>query len=349
MKIIDLKLKRYDLPLVKPLTINGRTISTRSGVIIFLSRDDGLIGCGETAPLEGLHGESLDDAISQLSAMKKKILLPQRSPERLKDLLSVDMFPSVRMGIEMSIFNLLRQSDNFIKLEDKAIDINGLLMPCENLLSEAQSLIDQGYSAIKIKVGRRSVQEDIKMLLILKEMLGSNTMLRLDANRLWQLDEAVTFCKAIGPAAIEYIEEPLKNIADMGDFFKETAFPVALDETIAESGLGGIKDLNAIDAFVLKPSLLGGFDKTAELVSFAKKNHKKACVSSAFESSVSIEAFAVFAGQMAIDNIPQGLDTGKWFAEDLLIDPLTISKGAINISQSPPIPANLRMDLLKDV
>ncbi len=350
MKIVDFKVKRYDLPLARPLTINGETIRSRNGVIIFLGSADGFVGCGETAPLPGLHKESLDHAISQLNGLKKEILGLQIHPGQLGNLFSADLFGSVRLGIEMAIFNLLRQSgDVFIESKTTAININGLVMPGKNVLTEVESLLRLGYSTIKIKVGRQSIEEDIKMVRTLKEIIGSKARLRLDANRCWQLAEAITFCRAIGPAAIEYIEEPLKNITDLGCFFKEVAMPVALDETIVESGVDSIKNLKAVAAFVLKPSLLGGFDKTAELIKFAKKNHKKACLSSTFETSVSIEAFAAFAARTGIADTTHGLDTGRWLAEDLPLNPLSISNGAINISQLPLSTANLRMDLLNDV
>jgi len=70
MKIADFKIKTYDLPLVKPLTINSKTIFSRSGGIIFLSDADGFVGCGETAPIPFLHEENLGEAISQLNCLK---------------------------------------------------------------------------------------------------------------------------------------------------------------------------------------------------------------------------------------------------------------------------------------
>ena len=356
MKITDFQIKKYDLPLVKPLIIRGKTICSRSGVIILLRNSDAFVGCGETAPLPGLHKENLTQVISQLNGLKEEILgleinaTPFAFDGQLQNLFSTDLFASVRFGIEMAIFNLLRQSQNIsINPQITAIDVNGLITAEDDLFVEVENLLKRGYSTIKIKVGRRSIEEDIKMVRTLKEIIGGRAGLRLDANRSWLLAEAISFCKAIGPMGIEYIEEPLKNIADLGCFFNETNMPVALDETIVESGIDTTEDFNTIVAFVLKPSLLGGFDKTAQIVKFAKKNHKNVCLSSTFETSVSIEAFAAFAALMKIDDTPHGLDTLKWFEEDLFINPLNVSNGEMNVSQLPPGPDNLRMDLLKDV
>ena len=112
MKIVDFDMKRYDLALVKPLVINNQELCHRSGVIIFLTGDSGLVGYGEIAPLPGFHKESLDEVISQLSQLKNKIPGLKISPALLdfngglNELLCMNMFPSVRFGIETAIFNL---------------------------------------------------------------------------------------------------------------------------------------------------------------------------------------------------------------------------------------------------
>ena len=351
MKITDIAINRYDLPLTKPLAIGTETIGQRSGAIIFLTDDTGLTGYGETAPLPGLHTETLDRAISELKQIKKEIcgIEVDREkfgfPDQLKS-----MCGSARLGIEMAVFNLLRQSgERVITSAEKLVKINGLIMAEDNILAEIENLIALGFSTIKVKVARRPIDQDIQTVRAIQKIINAKTRLRLDANRSWSLDEAIAFGNQIDTTAIEYIEEPLKNISDLPAFFKHTKIPVALDETIVEHQTDLDIDLKAIDAFILKPSLIGGLYLTAQLINLAQKNNKKACLSSTFQSSVTIEAFAAFAASMGTEDTPHGLDTAKWLAEDLFIKPLTIKNGSIKISQSPPPTANLRMDLLKNV
>jgi hypothetical protein len=72
-------------------------------------------------------------------------------------------------------------------------------------------------------------------------------------------------------------------------------------------------------------------------------------LSSTFETSIALEAFAAFAAHNGLTDTAHGLDTGKYLEKDLLIKPVNISNGSIEILQLPPRPANLRMDLLNDV
>jgi O-succinylbenzoate synthase len=352
MKIVDFKIKRYDLPLVKPLTIGEMKLTHRSGILLLLTDDTGLIGLGESAPLPGLHEESLDEVIQQVKSLKAKIEGLNIEPAlfdfdgKLNELFSEDLFPCVRCGIEMALFNLHRQS---IEQKNKTININGLVMPGESVYDEVDNLLNNGYTTIKIKVGRQSLNEDIEMVGRLKKITGTKAKLRLDANRSWQIDEAIRFGKAIGLDKIEYIEEPVKTIEDLPLFSNETKIPVALDETIVQQGEECITKFKNVDAIVLKPTLLGGLDRTAQLIRCARKNNKKVCLSSTFESSISLETFAAFAGLMGISDSSHGLDTWRWLAEDLFIQPMKISNGAIDISKQTTSIDNLRTDILTDI
>ena len=61
---------------------------------------------------------------------------------QLENLFSANLFSSVRLGIEMAIFNLLRQSgDIIINSKITAIDVNGLVTADDDLLTEAESLL----------------------------------------------------------------------------------------------------------------------------------------------------------------------------------------------------------------
>ena len=357
MRILDFNMKRYDIPLVKPIIINNQKLHHRSGVIIFLTTSSGLIGYGEAAPLPYFHKENLDEVISQLAQLKNTISNLKVSSELLafdgglSDLLSINIFPSVRFAIETAIFNLLIQQDrNFSGSKTADIGVNGLAMGnTDDLVSEVDSLLKQGYFSIKIKIGKRPLEEDIKIIQALQKITTGKAILRLDANRSWQLEEAVTFGTRISPGGIEYIEEPTKSIEGHIAFFKKTKIPIALDETLAEKVYDNIKDVEHIKAFVLKPSIIGGFERTAQLVRFAQKNNITPVISSTFQSSIALKAMAIFAAKMGITNTPIGLDTLKWFAEDLPVNPLKIKNGKINIQRILKDPAELRMDLLKDI
>ena len=93
--------------------------------------------------------------------------------------------------------------------------------------------------------------------------------------------------------------------------------------------------------------MLGGFERTAQLLRFARSNNIKPVISSTFESSIGLKAMTMFVAKMGITNVPAGLDTLKWFAEDLPVNRLEIKNGKINIRQMLKESTKLQMNWYK--
>lgn len=334
MDIAEITLYKYELPLVRPLTIKGRTINMRSGVIVSLTDKDGFVGLGDASPLPGLHAESLKEAIGELVKIKEA-----------KELTKATL-PSVRFAVEGTMLDLAIQKEKTFERNEKLqVPVNALITgDASDVVAEFQQLCDAGYPAVKVKVGRRDVGEDIELVRSLKQ-LGRDVMLRLDANRAWGLDEALEFCIQVSAGQIEYIEEPIADINDQAEFIKASPVPLALDETLVENDLRQI-NLEGVKAMVLKPSLLGGFEVTERLINIAKENSILPVLSSAFESGIGVRSIALFAAKTGLSDIAAGLDTLKWFGEDVLKETVRIENGSIDVLKLAQ-PSSLRTDILK--
>jgi len=70
-----------------------------------------------------------------------------------------------------------------------------------------QEAVDHGFSHIKMKVGR-DVQDDIRRLKIAREVIGEERVLMIDANQVWEVDEAIDWVKQLAFAKPFFIEEP---------------------------------------------------------------------------------------------------------------------------------------------
>ncbi|HEG44655.1 MAG TPA: o-succinylbenzoate synthase [Phycisphaerales bacterium] len=354
MKIVDCKIKLYDLPLARPITIKGNTITRRKGAVLILRSEERFVGYGEAAPLEGLHPESLDEVICQLSDLKSKIVGLDVGDGvfdftgAFDELLPKGLSGSVRLAVEMAMWDMYGQGkDAFAGMEKKNVLVNSLLVPGGgSIVSDAAKLVDAGYKSIKVKVGRGDVAKDIEMIRELKNAVEEKAALRLDANRSWDIGQAVAFCREVGTDGIEYVEEPVGDIKDHGAFFEQTGLPIALDETLVECGCDIGNDLSHVGAFILKPSLLGGFDRTAEFIRFAKENGIKPVISCTFQSSLTLCSFALFAAKMGLSDIAHGIGTFEWLGDDLLVDPVSVTNGSIKLADVLKSRGSVREDLL---
>ena len=77
----------------------------------------------------------------------------------------------------------------------------------EKLRQLAQEAVDAGFNHIKLKVGR-DLQDDIRRLTVAREVLGPDRHLMIDANQVWEVDQAIDWVRQLAFAKPWFIEEP---------------------------------------------------------------------------------------------------------------------------------------------
>ena len=78
----------------------------------------------------------------------------------------------------------------------------------EALLDQARGFLDGGFRAIKMKVGRDRLGEDVERVAAMRELLGSEFPLLVDANMRWSVSEAIRAARALAPHDVYWLEEP---------------------------------------------------------------------------------------------------------------------------------------------
>ncbi len=76
------------------------------------------------------------------------------------------------------------------------------------LLDQADRFRDEGFLAIKMKVGRDDLRQDVARVAAMREHLGDGFPLMVDANMRWTVDEALRAARALAPFDLTWIEEP---------------------------------------------------------------------------------------------------------------------------------------------
>ena len=336
MRIEKLKLFAYKLPLRKKLLLNGNEISTREGFIIEVRTDTNLRAVSEIAPLPYFSHESFTDVIAEIKLLKSKITNTELPSEILEQF--VDCSPSVRFGIESAVMSLFAQEKkiSFVKYFNPhakdTVVVNALLIGShEEIIKKASVLYKNGYRAFKMKIGRSKIIEEISTIHAVREIVGDSSLIRLDANRAFDINSATEFYEQIKELHIDYIEEPFQTFKSVQSYLESpnNKMPIALDESLTEIQPDILNNLIALKAIVVKPTLLG----FTNAMMFAKKAMAlgiQPVISSSFESSIGTNLLASMAA--IIDaNIPIGLDTLSWFQDDLISSPLEITNGKINI------------------
>lgn len=364
MKISEVAIYEYGLNLTSPLIIGLHTVAKRKGLIVRLRSKSGHVGFGEIAPLPGLSAEDLDLAGSQIASLRS-LLLADGLPDELQGLSGgfdewlggKGLAPSVRFGIETAVLTLAASVKGVPLCRQicgsapDSVTVNGLLIgPIDRVLHKAEQLLEAGYTAFKLKVGRSSVEEDLQVVRRVRHCIGDGAVLRLDANRAWGVKEAVAFCDAAGDIQIDYIEEPVRNLAMLERLIKGADFPlpVALDESLKELTPQALAAMPGVKAVILKPTCLG-MENAVRFADAARSSAVTPVVSSSFESGIGLTALAHLAACINAAGVPAGLDTLDWFEEDLLADSPSVERGRINISRLPDVATAIRREMLREI
>jgi isochorismate synthase/2-succinyl-5-enolpyruvyl-6-hydroxy-3-cyclohexene-1-carboxylate synthase/2-succinyl-6-hydroxy-2,4-cyclohexadiene-1-carboxylate synthase/O-succinylbenzoate synthase len=353
MRLSRIGIRSWDLPLTCPIRVGGRTLERRAGLLVVVDDGEGHVGIGETAPLPGLHTESAEEAAAQLLAIAGQ-LEGATIPEGCAALDGAfeswlgdrGLHPSVRTGIEGAVLTLLadRSGKDLPHLLATApaawVRINGLLddEPAA-ILENAARLEKSGYTALKIKVGRRGERDEAQLVAAVRARVGPAVALRLDANRAWDLATARDFAARVAPSGIEYLEEPLRDAGDLAAFTANSPVPVALDETLLGFSPQAPPPLRGVAALILKASVLGGYERSLAWARLARREGRAAVVSAAFPSAVGMALDIACASALG-DETAHGLGTSSTFAEDLWCAPLTIDGGRIDARRLPCRPGD---------
>ena len=344
MTVSSCRIFRYRLPLVGPLSLTGGVIHEREGLLVRLDSDSGATGWGDAAPLPGFSREGIDEAAAEAVAWAGRLRgarFEARSDGSMPwpEWESATASPSVRFGLETALSSLARRMEDGAAAElacfEGSVPVNGLLAGSrEQVLADAARLRDGGCRAVKLKVGSRSVAEDVELTRAVRDVLGDGMGLRLDANRSWSVEQAMAFGREMGGAGVEYLEEPLHEPARLRELFDATGIPVALDESLLELRPEELEGRREVGAVVLKPTLLGGLARAREWAAKASTLDIRPVVSSCFESGVGLLALADFAWNSTKDSVPEGLDTYRWLGADVIEPRIPFRPGAVDWSNA---------------
>ena len=215
------------------------------------------------------------------------------------------------------------------KLFRTEVTVNGSI-PALNDREELERVVNSfpGVTTFKVKVGSNA-DEDIARINVLRS-LRPNAKLRIDANGLLSVEQAVSLLQLVGD--IEYIEQPCATVEELRELKKRVDVKIVGDEVLRKAKDPFAIDLSgAVDYLMLKVQPLGGIKRAHQLA----RHHKlPVVVSSALESAVGINYGLTLAASFEDMNFDCGLGTGSLLAKN--VAELPIVDGKIQISDVVP-------------
>jgi len=191
-----------------------------------------------------------------------------------------------------------------------------------------------GTRTAKVKVAEpgQALADDVARVRAVREHLGPEGRVRIDANALWNVDEAEHAIHALAPFDLEYVEQPCASVEELAEIRRRTRYmdiPIAADESVRKATDPlAVARAGAADLLVIKAQPLGGIHSALRIVTEAGL---PVVVSSALDTSVGIAMGAHLAAAVPDLDFDCGLGTVAMFEHDVAVEPLVPVDGAIPV------------------
>jgi L-alanine-DL-glutamate epimerase-like enolase superfamily enzyme len=344
MKVARLDIEHVVHPLAKPVGFSQGVIATLGCVLVTLTGDGGVTGESLTFTINDLRAGVVVAAIESL-----RELVVGADPD-FTAAFSLSVFASARfVGQTGLMATAIAAIDNALwDLRAKAAGtpLHRLLgaarsrvpvyhsggmwvsQSIDEIAAEAEAMVGSGFKAVKMRVGNVSPHSERARVRAVRQAIGPETLLMVDANQ--RLDEggAVRLADALQEYDIHWLEEPLpsRNIDGLARVRAKVRLPVATGESEYTS-YGFRRILEARAADVLMPDLqrVGG---VSEFLRVAHLAH-------AYDTQVSAHLFPEMSlSLMAAFSNGGMLEYCDWLSR-LYREPLELADGMALVSERP--------------
>ncbi|MCR2783724.1 MULTISPECIES: o-succinylbenzoate synthase [unclassified Microbacterium] len=196
-----------------------------------------------------------------------------------------------------------------------------------------------GCRTVKVKVAEPGhlLADDVARVRAVRQALGPEGRVRLDANGAWNVDEAEHAVHALAEFDLEYIEQPCASVAELVELrgrIRYMGIPIAADESVRKaSDPLAVARAGAADIVVVKAQPLGGVHRALQIVAEAGL---PAVVSSALETSIGLSMGLALAAALPDLEFDCGLGTAALFTGDVIASPLVPQGGWLPVGRVQP-------------
>ena len=109
-----------------------------------------------------------------------------------------------------------------------------LQFPIEKLLNNMKTYLDNGFNAVKIKIGRENLEEDLERIKAVREFIGPVVTFMVDANYSMSIEKAIKAIEGFKQYDITWFEEPIipDDYKGFAEIAEKTGFPLAMGENL---------------------------------------------------------------------------------------------------------------------
>lgn len=341
MQIVDVSVFRRDFQLRNPSVVAYEAVEIAPNLLVRIELENGLVGWGNAAPDEHVTGENADGVERTLREVLKPFLpgqfagqieaiwlqLCQLAPNQPTAVAAIDiaLYDLLGKTAGLPLCQLLGNAKNKIETT-VTLSIEEL----QTTLVRAKDFQAKGFRALKIKCGLNP-KDDIERVRQIRQLVGGQMRLTLDANQGYSVAEALHMLEAVKDCQIEFVEQPVAatDLEALQEVCRRSPIPVMADESVLSAA-----DVLKTPAPLVNLKLMktGGITGALKANAVAEARGIRAMVGCMDESRISMAAAAHFA--LAMNNVVYAdLDGHIDIIDDVAAEGILIEDGFVEISR----------------
>ncbi|WP_432708068.1 mandelate racemase/muconate lactonizing enzyme family protein [Pedobacter sp.] len=306
MKITHTEIYRFSIPM-EPFVIATGTMHFAQNVFIRVHTDRDIYGVGECSAFPMIVGETQETCIAMAKDFAKIWIGkdPLDIPERMNDLLGyADHNSTIKSAFDMALFDIAAKNAGlplykFLDGNKRTIETDmtiGIGTP-EVMASAAVSYQQKGCTILKLKLGK-GIHEDIKRVAAVRDAVGPDMSIRLDANQGWTFDEALLALGDLEKYNIEFCEQPMRTWFDdqLPELNLNSPIKIMADESVYNHhDARKLINSKSCEYLNIKFAKSGGILEAQKIHEEALKTGVKCMIGSMLESRIALSANLHFA------------------------------------------------------
>jgi L-Ala-D/L-Glu epimerase / N-acetyl-D-glutamate racemase len=358
LKIKDVEVYLFDIPLPTPFRISIGEVKAANDVLVRVITDQGIIGIGEACPFPPITGETQATNVAAAKAVRDMVI--GKDPLAIESLLKemgalVHSNPSAVAAFDMAFFDIMGKVAGLPIFRllggDKAsfeTDITTGIDTAEAMVRETKKHADWGYKTLKVKVGT-DPDADFSRLQAIREAIGYDINVRIDANQGWTVPQAVYALRKMEKLRIQLVEQPVlaSDMAGLKQVRAESPIPIMADEAVfLPADALKLVRAEACDYMNIKIMKAGGILNSVRIAHIADAANMRCMVGCMLETRIALAAAAhVVSSQSNI--VYADLDGNAEHSVDPVIDGFTVKAGILTMNEKPGLGCDIDPAFLK--
>lgn len=370
MRITDLNVSEFEIRFAKEsLHTAKHTINTIAHSIVQVFTDEGITGVGRTRQISP-SSTPLSPYGPRMNENLKRLIIGQDPFDYLRLWENMFCMDGVALngrreggsrgimaygGVDTAIWDIMgkatkRPVHKLLGGYRDSLPVYGsggyLSLNKEDLVAEMIGYVERGFKGVMMKIGKDRVDEDLERIAAVRDAIGDDIKLMVDASASWDVKTAISRAKRMEKYDIFWLQGPCYELYNdhrsLAKVANATDLHICAGNEYSRYGIHDMLERNAVDIIKVNHGRIGGITEWIRVAHLASVYNK--WITGHYAIDINSQVVSAFPNGLILEYLPLDAD----FMPELFVDPPELKKGIVNVSKKPGLGLELKEELLDE-